>query len=45
MGNPAKVVLGVPFYGHGWRTSAVGDGFCLTATGVPRGTYEKGVED
>ena len=44
-GNPAKVVLGMPFYGHGWRTSAVGDGFCLTATGVPRGTYEKGVED
>ena len=45
VGNPAKVVLGMPFFGHGWRTSAVGDGFCLTATGVPRGTYEKGVED
>jgi chitinase len=45
MGDPAKVVLGVPFYGHGWRTSAVGNGFCLAATGVPRGTYEKGTED
>ena len=43
--DPAKVVLGVPFYGHGWRTSAVGDGLCLAATGVPRGTYEKGTDD
>ena len=38
-------MLGIPFFGHGWRTSAVGDGFCLTATGVPRGMYEKGVDD
>ena len=45
VGNPAKVVLGMPFYGHGWRTSNVTPGFCLTATGVPRGTYEKGVDD
>jgi chitinase len=45
VGDAAKVVLGMPFYGRGWRTSAVGNGFCLTATGVPRGTYEKGVDD
>jgi len=35
----------MPFYGHGWRTSNVPPGLCLAATGVPRGTYEKGVED
>jgi chitinase len=45
VGDTAKVLLGVPFYGHGWRTSAVGDGFCLPATGVPRGAYEKGTDD
>lgn len=45
VGDPAKVVLGMPFYGHGWRTSNIPPGFCLAATGVPRGTYEKGVED
>jgi chitinase len=43
--NPAKLVLGMPFYGHGWRTAAVGDGFCQAATGVPRGKYEKGTDD
>jgi chitinase len=43
--DPKKVVLGMPFFGHGWRTSAVGNGFCLPATGIPRGTYEKGVDD
>ena len=43
--SPAKLVLGMPFYGHGWRTAAVGNGLCVDASGVPRGTYEKGVED
>jgi chitinase len=42
---PSKLLLGMPFYGRGWRTAAVGDGFCVAATGVPRGTYEKGVDD
>ncbi len=43
---PNKLLLGVPFYGRGWRgVSAVDDGFCQAARGVPRGTYEKGVED
>jgi chitinase len=43
---PSKLLLGVPFYGRGWRgVAAVNDGFCQAARGVPRGTYEKGVED
>lgn len=41
----SKLVLGMPFYGKGWRTAAGGNGFCATATGVPRGTYEKGTDD
>ena len=45
VGDPAKVVLGMPFFGHGWRTAAAGSGFCLTATGIPRGTFAKGVVD
>ena len=43
--DPAKVVLGMPFYGHGWRTTNVSRGLCLAATGIPRGTFEKGVDD
>ena len=42
---PGKLVLGMPFYGRGWRAAAVGDGLCVTAGGIPRGTYEKGIED
>lgn len=43
---PGKLLLGVPFYGRGWRgVPSVNDGFCQAARGVPRGTYEKGVED
>ena len=45
VGNPAKVLLGMPFFGHGWRTSNVPPGLCLAATGIPRGTYERGVDD
>ena len=41
----SKLVLGMPFYGKGWRTASVGDGFCVPASGVPRGTYEKGTDD
>jgi len=45
-GVPAsQLLLGVPFYGRGWRAAAVGDGLCVSAGGVPRGTYEKGVDD
>jgi chitinase len=41
-----KLLLGAPFYGRGWRgVSAVNDGLCQPARGVPRGTYEKGIDD
>jgi chitinase len=41
-----KLLLGMPFYGRGWRGVApVNDGLCQPAGGVPRGTYEKGVDD
>jgi chitinase len=41
-----KLLLGVPFYGRGWRgVAAVGDGLCQPAGGVPRGVYEKGIND
>jgi chitinase len=42
----SKLLLGAPFYGRGWRgVAAVNDGLCQSARGVPRGTYEKGVDD
>jgi len=46
-GVPAsKLLLGVPFYGHGWRgVAAVGNGACQSATGIARGTYERGTDD
>jgi chitinase len=43
---PGELLLGMPFYGHGWRGVAPVDfGLCQPAGGVPRGTYEKGVDD
>ncbi len=46
-GVPAsKLLLGVPFYGHGWRgVAAVDDGLCHAASGLARGTYERGTND
>jgi len=42
----SKLLLGMPFYGRGWRgVASVDDGLCQPAGGVPRGTYEKGVDD
>jgi chitinase len=42
----SKLLLGVPFYGHGWRgVDAMNEGLCNSARGIPRGTYEKGTDD
>jgi len=43
--DPSQLLLGVPFYGRGWRAASVNDGLCVNASGIPRGTYEKGVDD
>jgi chitinase len=43
---PGKLLLGVPFYGHGWRGVApVDSGACQPATGIARGTYERGTDE
>jgi chitinase len=43
---PGKLLLGVPFYGHGWRgVAAVGNGLCQPAAGLARGVYERGTND
>jgi chitinase len=46
-GVPAdKLTLGLPFYGHGWtRVPNVDDGLYQPAGGLPRGTWQKGIED
>jgi chitinase len=42
----AKLVLGVPFYGHGWSgVPATNDGLYQKATGIPTGTWEAGKFD
>jgi chitinase len=43
---PSKLLLGVPFYGHGWRgVVPANDGLCQTAAGLARGVYERGTND
>ena len=46
---PSKLVMGLPFYGRGWKgvpAGPAGDGLYQTATGGgAQGTYEAGIED
>jgi chitinase len=46
---PGKLVMGVPFFGRGWKgvpAGPAGDGLYQTATGGgAQGTYEAGIED
>jgi chitinase len=46
-GVPAnKLTLGLPFYGRGWASVPdINNGLCQGAGRLPRGTWEKGVED
>ncbi len=41
-----KIVVGVPFYGHGWQgVPATNHGLYQTSTGAAPGTYEEGTEN
>jgi chitinase len=43
---PDKLNLGVPFYGHGWAgVDGANDGLYQSAGRIPRGEYERGVDD
>ena len=43
---PAKVVVGVPFYGHGWQgVPNVNNGLFQTFSGLPKGTWGDGIYD
>lgn len=46
-GAPAnKLVLGIPYYGKGWKgVSSTNNGLYQSSTGPARGTYEAGTED
>jgi len=42
-----KIALGLPFYGRGWARVPEGNnhGLYQSAGSIPRGTYERGIED
>ena len=44
---PSKIALGLPFYGRGWARVPDGGvhGLYQSAGSLPRGTYERGIED
>ena len=43
---PAKITMGVPFYGRGWAgVTNAANGLFQPATGLPAGTWEAGVFD
>ena len=46
-GVPAnKLVMGMPFYGHGWaRVAATNNGLYQYSRRIPRGTWERGIFD
>lgn len=45
----SKIAIGLPFYGHGWTRVPAGEGefhgLYQSAGGLPRGTWERGVDD
>lgn len=47
VGDSSKIALGLPFYGRGWARVPAGgsDGLYQSAGSLPRGTWERGVDD
>jgi chitinase len=45
--DPSRIAIGIPFYGHGWSRVPDGGthGLYQSAGSLPRGTWERGVED
>ena len=42
--SAAKIAIGIPFFGHGW-TRVPSPGLYQSAGGLPRGAWERGVDD
>jgi len=45
--DPSQIAIGLPFYGHGWARVPDGGshGLYQSAGSLPRGTWERGVDD